>query len=93
MENHPSAAKRDEEIYSRFMSLLFKHYREQREVRFYADKLFVPPKYASKVIAQLTGKSPQGWTQEMVITAEKSISPVHIAHTGLSPKKYWDVQL
>jgi len=73
LENHPSAAKRDEEIYRRFMSLLFKHYREKREVRFYADKLFVSPKYASKIITRLTGKSPQGWIQEMVITGAKAM--------------------
>lgn len=73
VENHTSANQRDEEVHRRFMSLLFKHYREKREVRFYADKLFISPKYASKIITRLTGKSPQGWIQEMVITAAKSM--------------------
>ena len=38
------------------MSLLMKHYKDSRSVSFYADKLFLTPKYLSATLKAVTGK-------------------------------------
>ncbi|MCD8260826.1 MAG: helix-turn-helix domain-containing protein [Bacteroides sp.] len=36
--------------------LIFKHYRNERSVSFYAEKLFITPNYLSEAVKQATGK-------------------------------------
>ncbi|WP_066435446.1 helix-turn-helix domain-containing protein [Chryseobacterium sp. CCH4-E10] len=67
------AENRKEDIYMRFMSLLFEFYKTQRNVRFYADKLHLTPKYFSKVIKDISGKPVLEWIDEMVIMASKAM--------------------
>ena len=45
------------ELFNRFCDLVVKHYRESREVKYYADLLNLTPKYFSKVIRTATGAS------------------------------------
>lgn len=47
---------RKDEICSEFINLLIKHYKESRSVAFYADKLFITPKYLSATLRSVTGK-------------------------------------
>ncbi len=44
-------------IFKEFQNLLQRHYRKEREVSFYADKLCISPKYLSAIVLQQTGKS------------------------------------
>ena len=46
------------DIFNRFCELVVKHYRESREIQFYADLLNLTPKYLSKVIRAAAGISP-----------------------------------
>lgn len=64
---------RNEEIYRRFMALLFKHYKTERNVGFYAGELSLSPKYFSKVIKTISGKTAGQWIDEMVIMSAKSM--------------------
>lgn len=64
---------RQEEIISQFVELLFKYHKKERSIAFYADKMFLTPKYLSKVIKDITGKPILQWIDEMVIMAAKAL--------------------
>ncbi len=52
---------RKEELNVKFHELLFRHFRQQHGVRFYADKLFVTAKYLTETIKAATGRSAGEW--------------------------------
>lgn len=62
---------RKEELNRRFHDLLFKHYKKERSVKFYADALFVTPKYLTEVIKELTGKPAGEIIDEAIILEAK----------------------
>ncbi|QQT46636.1 helix-turn-helix domain-containing protein [Sphingobacterium multivorum] len=64
---------RKQDIHMRFIGLLYEHYKSERSVQFYADKLFLTPKYFSKVIHEISGKSVLAWVDEIVIMAAKAM--------------------
>lgn len=58
---------RSDEYFTRFMKLLAVHYREEREVAFYASKLCVTPKYFTAMVKKASGKTPAKWIEEAVM--------------------------
>jgi len=46
---------RQNAIYKKLVALITKHYREERSIAFYADQLFLTPKYLSAVILRASG--------------------------------------
>lgn len=64
---------RHEEVHSQFISLLFQHYKSRRNVSFYAQQLYLTPKYFSKVIKNISGKTAGEWIDEMVIMGAKGM--------------------
>ena len=60
-----------EKMTSRFYTLLRKHYKEERNISFYADKMCMSPKYLTSTIKMLTGKSVMMWIHEAVISIAK----------------------
>lgn len=48
-------ANRQESIFKRFIALVHEHCTEQREVRFYADKLFITSRYLSTIVQNIAG--------------------------------------
>jgi len=65
-------SKRDD-LFEAFYRLLLAHYKESREVGFYADKLCLTPKYLSAVIKDLTGKSAFEWINDYVMLEAKAL--------------------
>jgi hydroxymethylpyrimidine/phosphomethylpyrimidine kinase len=57
--NNNSISSRNIEIYNLFMSLVAKHFLETKEVKFYADKLSITPRYLSQITRKVTGKTPK----------------------------------
>lgn len=57
VEHKKLKISRKEDILWRFLSLLTQHYKENRSVDFYADKLCISPKHLSSVIKQLSHKT------------------------------------
>ena len=53
-------------IVDNFMELVQKHYREERLIGFYADKLCITPKYLSKLVKETTGLSAGDWIERHV---------------------------
>lgn len=63
--------QRRHELVERFCDLVMAHYRENREVAFYADKLHITPKYLSVVLRQESNKTAKQWIDNYVATEIK----------------------
>lgn len=50
---------RQEELFERFIHLVFQHGGRQREVKYYADRLCISTRYLSSVVQTLTGYTPK----------------------------------
>jgi AraC-like DNA-binding protein len=67
-----SQSTRKEELFNKFLGLLLEHYREQHEVTFYADKLFITPQYLTLIIKELSGKTTNKWIDDtLILEAQK----------------------
>lgn len=65
---------RHTELFNRFCDLVVKHYRESREVKFYANQLNLTPKYLSKAIRSATdGMSPREWIEQYITAKAKRL--------------------
>jgi AraC-like DNA-binding protein len=59
---------RKEDLLMRFLKLLPAHFKEQRSVQYYAELLFVTPKYLTVTVKEITGKTAGEYIDEMVVT-------------------------
>lgn len=62
---------RKEDLAIRFMKLLPLHYVEERSLKYYADLLYVTPKYLTQTIKEITGKTAGQIIDEMVVMEAK----------------------
>jgi YesN/AraC family two-component response regulator len=67
----PSSVTRKEHLTFQFLKLLREHIKENRSVNFYANILYVTPKYLSKCVKEVTGKTCGEVIDEMVVTEAK----------------------
>ena len=56
---NPTVSGRQAELYNTFMALVAEHYKEARDVAFYADKMHMTPKYLSQITRKITTKPPK----------------------------------
>jgi AraC-like DNA-binding protein len=73
LNNRQNARTRKDELFVKFIDLVQKHYRENRLVIFYAEKLCITPKYLSSVIYDYSGKYATQWIDEYVIMDAKAL--------------------
>ena len=66
-------SSRQEMLHSKFIDLLSRNFRTEREVKFYAEKLCVTPKYLSQVVSGLTGRTPSDYIEEFVVMESKAL--------------------
>lgn len=70
------------DIFNRFCDLVAEHYRESREVQYYADLLSITPKHLSKVINLATnGVSPVKWIEQYVVAQAKRLIEAQATQT------------
>ena len=62
-----------EELFTSFYHAIEQHYRESREVRFYADLLHLSPKHFATIIKQQTGTGALQWINSYVIIQAKAM--------------------
>ena len=75
-------ATRHVEIFNHFCELVVRHYRESREIKFYANLLNLTPKHLSKVIRMATnGLSPAEWIEQYVIAQAKRLIATRATQT------------
>lgn len=60
-------------LFERFMSLVSEYHTTERGMAFYADRLGMTPKYLSKLIKQVSGRSAPEWIDSFVIQEAKSM--------------------
>ena len=65
--------ERSSEYFEKLMILLSEHYRDQRNVEFYAEKMHISSKHLSRVIRNYTGKSVHQWIEEFVALEIKNL--------------------
>jgi AraC-like DNA-binding protein len=62
-----------DKLFDSFYRLILQHFKDSREVGFYADKLCLTPKHLSAVIRKTTGKSASEWINDYVILEARSL--------------------
>lgn len=77
---------RQDLIFRRFMSLLATDIKQSREVKYYADKLSISPKYLTIVTRQMSDRSASDWINRSVIINAKAL----LATTSLSVQQIAD---
>lgn len=70
-ESKPTSRK--EELFVKFMGLVKNNYTEHRNIAFYADKLFVSPKYLSSIIHDVSGNYATDWINQHVVLEAKAL--------------------
>ncbi len=76
MENEKRAARRlsDKQLLlTRFYDAIVEHFRESREVQFYAKLLCLSPKYFGTIIRQETGQLASDWIARYVVIQAKTL--------------------
>lgn len=67
----PLSQNKKDVIFHNFLLALFRHFRKEREVAFYADLQHLTPRYFSAIIKEKSGSNPLQWIMQMVITEAK----------------------
>ncbi|MGV8135011.1 MAG: AraC family transcriptional regulator [Mangrovibacterium sp.] len=62
---------RREDITEQFLELLKDHCKSERSASYYADKMFITPKYLSATLKKVTGRSINSWIEDAVIMEAK----------------------
>lgn len=57
----------------KFLTLVQEHHKSQRSLEFYSDRLFLTPKYLSKVIKENSGITAGEWIENYVISEAKAL--------------------
>ena len=60
-------------IFEHFMALVTEHHTSERNMAFYASHLGLTPKYLSKLIKQVSGRSAPDWIDSFVILEAKNM--------------------
>ena len=70
-ENKPTSRK--EELFVKFMGIVKEYYTEHRNITFYAERLFVSPKYLSSIVHDVSGNYATDWINQHVILEAKAM--------------------
>ena len=62
-----------QDICDRFISLVASHFKKERNIDFYADKLCITAKHLSHIVKEISGKTALGIIEEYVITESKAL--------------------
>lgn len=62
---------RSQQLFDKFMKLLNAYHTKERSLQFYAEKMYLTPKYVSGVIKSYSGKGALDWINEYVMLEAK----------------------
>ena len=68
---------RKQELNMLFQDLVFHHYKEHRNVQYYADSLYVSPKHLTETIKEVTGRTAGEWIDDAVVLEAKVLLRNH----------------
>lgn len=72
-EGQTPASSRINSLFQRFMGLLTMYHTSERNVSFYASRMGLSPKYLSKQVRKVSGRSAPDWIDSYVILVAKSM--------------------
>ena len=67
----PMVQTKKDLIFHQFLLSLFRHFRKEREVAFYAELQHLSPRYFSSIVKEKSGNNALQWIVQMVITEAK----------------------
>ena len=73
IKNQDEGSIRSKAVFENFLKLVRDYHTKERNLSFYADKLFLTPKYLSKLIKTISGKSAHEWIDSFVILEAKNL--------------------
>lgn len=73
IKNQDEGSIRSKAVFENFLKLVRDYHTKERHLSFYADKLFLTPKYLSKLIKTVSGKSAHEWIDSFVILEAKNL--------------------
>ncbi len=79
-KNRPTRAY---DIFDRFIRLAGEHFKEERNIQWYSQRLCLTPKYLSEVVKSVSGKTAGQWITDFVMMEIKTL----LRNTGLSVKE------
>lgn len=80
-------ANRKEDVLLKFVSSLYKNYRQEHEVSFYSDQQFLTSRYFSAIIKEKSGKTPSQWIATALLVEAKN----KLRQTTLSVKEISEI--
>lgn len=73
MDTSPSSRK--DEVLQKFISSLYRKYKQEHEVTFYAEEQFLTSRYFSTIIKEKSGRSPSEWiATALLVDAKKQLT-------------------
>ena len=64
---------RSKMVFEQFLRLVTQYHSKERRVEFYASKMYLTPKYLSKLIKKVSGRSAPDWIDSMVVMEAKNM--------------------
>lgn len=80
------AFSRKDEVLQKFVTQLYRNYRTQHEVRYYAEQQFLTTRYFSSIIKECSGKSPTQWIATALLVEARNL----LSHTNMTIKEISD---
>lgn len=72
-----SKQNRKQKLNILFQDLVFHHYKNHRNVQYYADELYLSPKHLTETVKEVTGKTAGKWIDDAVILEAKVLLRNH----------------
>ena len=66
-----SRRSHNEDIFYNFVTLVESDFRQNRTVKYYADRMYITPKHLTTVVKQVSGRTASDWIDNFVILAAK----------------------
>ncbi len=70
-EDKSSRESQPKMFFQKFVSLVIEHYKEERSIKFYADRLCITPKYLGRIVKEVSGQSALDLINSYVILEAK----------------------
>ncbi|NLV52910.1 MAG: AraC family transcriptional regulator [Bacteroidales bacterium] len=83
---HNEPFSRKDEVLQKFVSMLYRKYRTEHDVAYYADQQFLTVRYFSTIIRERSGKSPIKWITTALLVEARDL----LKNTNMSIKEISD---
>ena len=86
MNENSSSLSREQRLFTDFVQLVSRYATQEHNIDFYAQRLFLSPRYMSTLVKQVSGKAAKQWIDDAIITRIKT----ELRHTNKSAAQIAD---